>query len=81
MRMEHWWKKSVTLLEGGTAPSSLFIIRYPVSDRTRVFTVRKWRPAGLERGTGATVICIVILISINIANVWKTAVLTAVRTV
>jgi hypothetical protein len=81
MRMEHWWEKSITLLEGGTAPSSLFIIRYPVSDRTRVFTVWRWRPADLERGTGAPAICIVILVSINIANVWKTAVLITVRTI
>lgn len=81
MRVEHWWEKPELLLERGTTPSSLFIIRYPGSDRTPVFTVRSWRPVGLERGAGASAICIVILVSINIANVWKTAVLTALHTV
>jgi hypothetical protein len=66
---------------GRTASSSLFIIRYPLSDRTPVFTVRRWRPVGLERGAGAPAICIVILVLINIANVWKTAFLTAMHTV
>jgi hypothetical protein len=76
MRMERWWEKPEILLE-----SSLFIIRYPVSDRTPVCTVRRWRPVGLERGAGAPAICIVILVSTNVANVWKTAVLTAMNTV
>jgi len=65
---------------GGRDSSSLFTIRYPVSDRTPDFTVR-WRPVGLERGAGAPALCIVILVSINIANVWKTAVLTILHTV
>ena len=79
--MEHWWVKPKILLEGGTAPSSLFIIRYLASGRTRVFTVRSWRLVGLGRGTGAPAICIVILEWILIENVWKTAVHTAMQTV
>lgn len=69
------------IIEGRDCPIVTLHFRYPVSDRTPVFIVRMWRPVGLERGAGGPAIFIVILVSINIANVWKTAVLTAMHTV
>lgn len=69
------------IIGGRDCPIVTLHYQISLSDRTRVFTVRRWRPVGLERGTGAPAICTVILVSINIANVWKTAVLTAVHKV